>query len=159
MSQPEDQQNQSQSSQPASNDLANELRELGQQIEQALRGALETDRAKQVQADISAGMKEIGVQLQHTVKAIQENPQVQQLVQRGEKALGQAQQSKAAQDFQESLARGVAALNEQLAAFVTRLRQPDGSTPTDTASSTGTTSYPSDTPATGETTRLDPDQK
>lgn len=149
MSQPEDQQNQSQQSQPASSDLANELRELGQQIEQAVRGALESDRAKQVQADIASGMKEIGAQLQHTFKVIQDNPQVQQLVQRGEQAVGQAQHSKAAQDFQETLARGVAMLNEQLAGFVTRLRQAEGST----------TPPADDSAATGETTRLDPDQK
>jgi molecular chaperone GrpE (heat shock protein) len=146
MSQPEEQQNQPQ--QPQSNDLASELRELGQQIEQAVRGALETDRAKQVQSDIAAGMREIGAQLQHTVKAIQESPQVQQLVQRGEQAVSQAQQSKAAQDFQESLARGVALLNEQLANFVTRLRQPDSDASTPPADA-----------STGETTRLDPDQK
>jgi len=154
MSQPEDQQNQSQQSQPPQVDLGAELRELGQQIEQAVRGALESDRAKQMQADISAGMKEIGAQLQTTVKAIQENPQVQQLVQRGEQAVGQAvgqaQQSKVAQDFQETLTRGVALLNEQLANFVTRLHQPEGSAPPAADESS---------PTTGETTRLDPDQK
>lgn len=155
MSQPEDQQNQSQQSQPASTDLAAELRELGQQIEQAVRGALESDRAKQVQNDIASGMREIGVQLQHTIKAIQESPKVQQLVQRGEQAVGQAQQSKAAHDFQESLARGVAMLNDQLAGFVTRLRQADD----DTTPPMGTTPPTGDSATTGETTRLDPDQK
>ena len=149
MSQPEDQQDQSQQSQPPQVDLGTELRELGQQIEQAVRSALESDRAKQMQADISAGMKEIGAQLQTTVKAIQENPQVQQLVQRGEQAVGQAQQSKVAQDFQETLIRGVALLNEQLANFVTRLHQSEGSAPP----------AADESPTTGETTRLDPDQK
>jgi HEAT repeat protein len=149
MTQPEDQQNQSQQPQ---GDLGSELRELGQQIEQAVRSALESDRAKQVQADIASGMKEIGAQLQNAMRAIQENPNVQQLVQRGEQAVGQAQQSKAAQDLQETLARGIALLNEQLAAFANRVRQDDGST----TSPTGTGD---ENASTGETTRLDSDKQ
>lgn len=144
MTQPDNQPNQPQT------DLANELRELGQQIESAVRNALASDRARQMQQDVSSGIKEIGTQIQSAIKAIQENPQVQQLVERGEQAVSQAQQSKVAQDFQESLARGVAQLNEQLAAFITRTRQaatdatPD---PTPPAADAG--------PATGPTTRLD----
>ncbi len=148
MSQPENEQNQSQQPQQPQGDLANELRELGQQIENAVRGALESERAKQLQHDISSGMHEIGSQLQHAVKAIQENPQVQQLVQRGEKAVSQAQQSKIAQDFQESLTRGIAMLNDQLAGFVARLRQGEHGAPPSGESA-----------ETGETKRLDPDEK
>lgn len=144
MSQPENETNQPQ--QPHS-DLGSELRELGQQLETAVRSAIQSDKAKQVQQDVASGMKEIGTQIQAAFKAIQENPRVQQLVERGEQALGQAQQSKAAQDFQETLARGIAQLNDQLAAFVTRMRQPDASAPA------------APPPATGETTRLDPDEK
>jgi heparin binding hemagglutinin HbhA len=151
MSQPEDQKNQPQ------NDLASELRELGQQLEEAVRSAITSDRAKQIQADISSGMKEIGVQLQGAVKSIQENPQVQQLVQRGEQAVTQAQQTKVAHDFQETLARGIAMLNEQLADFATRMRQAGDAPAT---GGTSTTPPAGDTSAaTGETTRLDPDKQ
>ncbi|MFQ3662164.1 MAG: hypothetical protein SNJ69_07180, partial [Chloroflexaceae bacterium] len=95
MSQPDDQH---QPPQQPQSDLANELRELGHQIEQTIRSALESDRARQLQSDISAGLREIGAQLQNAMKAIQENPQVKELVQRGEQAVSQAQQSKVAQD-------------------------------------------------------------
>ncbi|NTU83610.1 MAG: hypothetical protein HGA45_30280 [Chloroflexales bacterium] len=144
MSQPEN--DDTKSHQPQ-NDLASELRELGQQLETAVRSTIQSEKAKQVQQDLSSGMKEIGTQLQAAFKAIQENPNVRQLVERGEHAVSQAQQSKAAQDFQETLARGIAQLNDQLASFVTRMRQPDSPAPSD------------EPPATGETTRLDPDQK
>ncbi|MFV9505656.1 MAG: hypothetical protein AB4911_13965 [Oscillochloridaceae bacterium umkhey_bin13] len=143
MSQPENQPNQPQG------DLASELRELGQQLETAVRAALTSDKAKQVQQDMSAGMKEIGVQLQGALKAIQDNPRVQEVVERGEQAVNQAQQSQAAKDFQEALARGIAQLNEQLAAFATNLRQ---------SSEGGSDTPPPSEPATGETVRLDPDQ-
>lgn len=148
MSQPENNESQQGQPQQPNNDLGSELRELGQQLEQAVRSALESDRAKQVQSDIASGMKEIGAQLQHAVKALQENPKVQELVQKGEQAVGQAQQSKAAQDLQDTLSRGIAMLNEQLAGFVSRIRQEPGAPPA-----------PGGDATTGETTRLDPDQK
>ena len=148
MSQPENENNQSQ--QPGG-DLASELRELGQQLETAVRSAIQSDKARQIQQDVSSGMKEIGTQLQAAFKAIQENPRFQDLVGRGEQAVTQAQQSKAAQDFQESLSRGIAQLNEQLAAFAARMRQPEA--PADTPPAEGSP------PATGETTRLDPDNQ
>jgi len=150
MSQPENQNNQPQH---PHGDLGNELRELGQQLEAAVRSAIQSDKAKQVQQDVASGMKEIGTQLQAAFKAIQENPRVQHLVERGEQALGQAQQSKAAQDFQETLARGIAQLNDQLVAFVARMRQPDTTPSADTPPSSDTT------PTTGETTRLESDQQ
>jgi hypothetical protein len=137
MSQPEDQQN---TPPPPQSDLASELRELGQQIEQTVRGALESDRARQLQNDISAGMKEIGGQVQSALKAIQEDERLKKLAERGQQAVNQAQQSQVAQDFQEALTRGIAQLNDQLAAFATRLRTSE--TP----------------PTTGETTRLDDDK-
>lgn len=149
MSQPENENNQSQ--QPGG-DLASELRELGQQLETAVRSAIQSDKAKQIQQDMASGMKEIGTQLQAAFKAIQDNPRFQDLVDRGEQAVSQAQQSKVAQDFQETLSRGIAQLNEQLAAFATRMRQHEGA-PSDAPPADGSA------PATGETTRLDPDKQ
>lgn len=149
MSQPQNENNREQ--QP-SGDLANELRELGQQLEAAARSAFQSERAKQFQQDVSSGMKEIGAQLQAAFKAIQENRRFQDLVERGEQAVSQAQQSKVAQDFSEALSRGISQLNDQLAAFAARQRQPE----------TGTDETPpaeGGTPATGETTRLDPDKQ
>lgn len=155
MSQPENKNDQSQ--QPGA-DLASELRELGQQLETAVRTAIQSDKAKQIQQDVASGMKEIGVQLQAAFKAIQENPRVHQFVERGEQAVNQAQHSKAAQDFQETLSRGVAQLNDQLAAFVARMRQPEGEAPAD-APPADAPPAEGGAPATGETTRLDPDKQ
>ena len=143
MSQPENQPQQPQS------DLASELRELGQQLENSVRSALQSEKARQIQHDVAIGMKEIGAQVQSAIKSIQENPKIQQLIDRGEQTLSQAQQSHIAQDFQESLSRGISQLNEQLSAFIARTRS-DGSTATGGSG---------DTPATGETERLDPNQK
>ncbi len=148
MSQPEN--NSNQPPQPQ-NDLGSELRELGQQLEAAVRTAIHSDQARQVQQDVSSGLKEIGTQLFTALKSIQDSPQLQHLVERGEQAVSQAQQNPATQDFQEALSRGIAQLNDQLAAFVVRMREPDSSDTPPTSTDTP--------PTTSETTRLDPDQK
>ncbi|MBX0330430.1 hypothetical protein K2Z83_22475 [Oscillochloris sp. ZM17-4] len=138
MSQPED----NNSGQQPHSDLGSELRELGQQIEQAVRNAMESDRARQLQQDIASGMQEIGTQMQSALKAIQEDERLRKLAERGQQAINQAQESQAAKDFQEALTRGIAQLNDQMAAFVSRLQQSAGG----------------DSAATGETTRLDDDK-
>jgi len=145
MSQPDEKKD---NTQPPQSDLGNELRELGQQIEQALRNAMESDRARQMQKDVTAGMMELGNQLQSAIKSIQDNPRIQDLAERGEEAMHKVRQSQAAHDFQETLVRGISQLNDQLAAFAARMRSNETpSTPPDTGSAT-----------TGETTRLDPDK-
>ncbi|MEI8308083.1 MAG: hypothetical protein WCF99_13570 [Chloroflexales bacterium] len=137
MSQPED--NSSGNKNPAN--ISEELHELGQQIEQAVRSALETERAQQLQRDIAAGMQEIGSQMQSALKAIQDDERVKDLAERGQQALSQAQQSQAAKDFQEALTRGISQLNDQMAAFVSRLQHTSD-----------------DSATTGETTHLDEDK-
>src|SRR5215212_5815523 len=57
-------------------DLMVELREMGQQLEAALRAAVESDRAKQLQKDIAGGVRELAGQLQSAVKSLQTNPRV-----------------------------------------------------------------------------------
>jgi heparin binding hemagglutinin HbhA len=133
------------------NDLANELRELGQQIEQLVRSSIDSDRAKEVQRDITNGMVEIGTQMQSALKAIADNPQVQQLAERGQQAIEQAQQNPAIKDFQEALARGISQLNDQLSAFVSRTTNPPPAGPSSQPINIETDSEPN----TGPTTRLD----
>jgi len=131
MSQPEQQPDQSP-------DLGAELLELGQRIETALRSALESERARQVQHELLSGLRTLGEQVQTAVKTIAEHPRVHELAERGQQTLHQLQQSQAAQELQQTLARGIAQLNEQLAEFIKQMQSPP--------------------PATGETTRLDKDE-
>lgn len=146
MSQPEDQKPQ--------NDLVSEIRELGQQLEQMVRTSLDTERAKVIQRDVTNGMREIGTQMQSALKALSENPQVQDLADRGQQAIEQAQQNPVVKDFQEALARGISQLNDQLAAFVSR-------TTSGTPPAAGSQSINIETDGeanTGSTTRLDDDK-
>jgi ElaB/YqjD/DUF883 family membrane-anchored ribosome-binding protein len=144
MSQPEEQKPQ--------NDLSKELQELGQQLEQFVRSSLDSDKAKEIQRDLSNGMREIGTQMQSALKAISENPQVQELAERGQQAIEQAQQNPVVKDFQEALARGISQLNDQLAAFVSRTSS--GTTPPASSSQSINIETDDDSGNTGPTTKL-----
>lgn len=141
-------------------DLAKELRELAQQLEHAFRGVVEGENAKKLQRDFVSGVREIGNQMQTGLNSLKDNPRVQTLAERGQQVVSQAQEAQAAKDFQESLARGVAFLKEQIASFNARQEQtaaaPATTTPTDTQSVTIV--QEEEPPVTGETTRLDPDK-
>ena len=137
----------------AATDLSAELREMGQQLEAALRAALESERAKQIQRDLAGGVRELSHQLQAAVRSLQTNPRVHEAEERGRQAISQARQSKVIQDVQETVVAGVAQLNDQLRKLVERLEAERTSQPGGSPSQQVPIDH--EPPATGETTRLD----
>ena len=139
--------------QDASSELIKELREMGQQLEAAFRAAIESDRAKQLQKDIVGGVRELSGQVQSAVKSLQKDPRVQQVEERGRKAVEQARESKVVQDIQETIISGLTQLNTQLRKVVDRIEtEAAGKPATPPAQDVPVDQAP---PATGETTRLD----
>lgn len=139
-------------------DLGNELRELGQQLEQAFRGVFENERAKTLQRDFIAGIREIGNQMQEGLSTLKDNPHVQNLAERGQQAVNQAQETPPAKEFQRALTRGVSLMKEQIETFNTRMAEQASK------SSQGTQNIAIEheegkEAATGETTYLDPDKQ
>jgi len=158
MSDPNEEQ-QSQPSQPSQPqpDLANELRELGSQLEHAVRSALNSEPAKSFQRDLSSGLQEVGKQMQSALKAIQENQNLHGLTERGQQAINQVHESQIVKDLQETLATGISKLTEQLSNFTTRIQNNTPKTPEPPASQ-DIPIETDDKSATGETIRLDPDK-
>ena len=139
----------------STNDLAGELREMGQQLEAAFRAALESDRTKQLQRDLASGMREVSHQIQSALKSVQANPRVQQAEERGRQMLSQARESKVAHDLQETIVGGIAQLNDQLRKLVERLEDDRAG-----QGGPGAQQVPIEQePATGETTRLEDEDK
>jgi hypothetical protein len=136
-------------------DLLNELREMGQQLESALRTAIESDRAKQLQKDIAGGVRELAAQVQSAVKSLQSDPRVQQAEERGRQAVEQARESKVVQDIQETIVSGLSSLNAQLRKVVERI-ETEANRPASSGPTTQNVPVERDPDAsTGETTRLD----
>jgi heparin binding hemagglutinin HbhA len=138
-----------------SGDLLNELREMGQQLETAFRAAIQSDRAKQLQKDLTGGVREITEQLKTAAKTVQNDTRFQQAEERGRQAVAQARESKVVQDIQETLVSGIAQLNEQLRKVVDRL-QSEVNAPSSGPSSQNVP-VDDESAATGETTRLKDD--
>lgn len=136
-------------------ELVEEVRELGNQLEAAFRAALESERTKQLQRDLMGGLKELSSQVKTALKSAQDNPRVQQASERGREVLRNAQQSKAAQDLQETLVTGVAQLNVQLRKLVERLETIEQNASTTTSTQHVPVEHEDSTPTTGPTTRLD----
>jgi hypothetical protein len=133
-------------------DLKEELREMGQQLEQAFRAVIASERTRQLQRDLAAGVREITSQVRTAVGNIQQDPRVRQAEERGREALDDLRETKLAQELQEALVSGIQTLNAQLRRLVERMDQEGEATP-----GTPTQQVPIDQepPATGETRKLD----
>lgn len=183
--QPHEQHEQQKSEQEQAFDFLGELNRLGQNLEQTVRSALESDHAKSFQRDVSAGMKEFFTQLQGVTRSVQEDDRMRDMTKRGQQAINEVQEkvqeNKTLQDLQTTMARSIAYLNSQLNDFNENLQnneQQAGSsgaqsvpideeedTPQTPASNippstpqTPASNIPPGNPATGQTIRLDPDK-
>jgi hypothetical protein len=115
-------QEQNQTANEAQTDLNQELRQLGSQLERAVRGVFSSDPARNFQRDISSSMHEINEQFQSALKSINENPDIQKLSNQGQQVVDQFQEITVVQEFQKALAKGVSQLNQQIDTFITNMQ-------------------------------------
>ncbi len=103
-----------------------QLRQLGERMEQIGRGVIEKERSQAIREDINTRMQAFFGQMQQAAKTVQEDPRVQDWSERGQQAVNQTREkvghNQAVKDFQETLARGVAYFNQQLNEFAERMR-------------------------------------
>ncbi len=134
-------------------DLKHELREMGMQIEAAIRALIQSDQAKRVQNDLAAGVREVTSQVRQVVSSVQADPRVQDANERGKQVIAQAADTKIVGELQDAFGTTLAQLNTQLRKLVERIESdaPARQAPTPTQH----VPVESD-PSTGETTRLDP---
>jgi hypothetical protein len=137
-------------------ELSTELREMGQQLEATFRAALESERAQQLQRDIAGGIRELSYQIQAAMRSLQANPRFQQAGERGRQAIAQARESKLAHDVEDTIVSGMAQLNDQLRKLVDRLESDRAGQASPTTQQVPIEHEP---PATGETTRLEDQDK
>jgi hypothetical protein len=143
-------------------DLFEELRKFGQQMETATRSAWENERTRSFQRDVSAGMQEFFGQMQRFAQTFQENPHVQNLTERGQKAIHEAQENQVTRDFQQTMARSVAYMNTQMEDFLKRMQaQTDATSQPQESSSAQQVPIDDESQSsasTGATERLDPNE-
>ena len=102
------------SEQPQEVDLAQELRELGEQLKKAIRVARDHPQTKEFERQISQAVADLSVQIDRAVKSAQEDERVKKAGEQVKQAAQSVKESGAPEDIARGLAKGVQALNEQI---------------------------------------------
>ncbi len=99
---------------PEELNLAQELRELGRQIKEAVRVAREHPQTKDFERQVNQAVNQMGVDIDHALRAAQRDEHVQKAGTQVKQAAQSFKGSGAGQDIERGLAKGMRALNEQI---------------------------------------------
>lgn len=99
---------------PQEFDLAQELRELGEQIKRAFQVAREHPKTKEMEQDIVQAIRNLETEIQRVVKTAQENESLKRAGEQVKETAQSVKASGAPDDIARGIAKGVRALNEQI---------------------------------------------
>ena len=99
---------------PQQFDLAQELRELGEQIKRALQVARDHPKTKEMEQDIVQAMNNLEAEIRRALKSAQENESVKKAGAQVKQAAQSVKESGAPDDIARGIAKGVRTLNEQI---------------------------------------------
>src|SRR5574340_558951 len=94
--------------------LAQELRELGRQIQQAIRVAREHPQTKEFERQVTQAVNQLGADIDRALRSAQRDEKVQKASDQVRQAAQSIATSSAGQDIERGLAKGMRALNEQM---------------------------------------------
>ncbi len=100
--------------QPQEVDLAQELRELGEQLKKALRVARDHPQTKEFEHQISQAVADLAAQIDRAVQAARGDERMKKAGEQIKQAAQSVKGSGASDDITRGLAKGVQALNEQI---------------------------------------------
>jgi ABC-type amino acid transport substrate-binding protein len=95
-------------------DLAQELRELGEQLKKAIRVARDHPQTKEFERQISQGVADLGAQIDRAIQNAKEDEHLKKASEQVQQAAQSVKESGAPDDLARGLAKGVHALNEQI---------------------------------------------
>lgn len=100
--------------QPQEIDLAQELRELGEQLKKAIRVARDHPQMKEFERQISQAVAELSAQIDHAINGAKEDERMKKAGEQVKQAAQSVKESGATDDIARGLAKGVQELNEQI---------------------------------------------
>lgn len=124
--------------------VTRELQELGRQLVSTARTAWQSEQRRELQQDITMGLRSVADQLNEAVESVRLNPRSEAMKERVSKVTSSARASDLVDDARGTLASGLRELNEQLRRLTERLEREDRAT----APGTATTEAPETTPPT-----------
>ncbi len=96
-------------------DLAQELRELGQQLKEAIRVAREHPQTKELERQVAQAVSQLTAQVERALQTAREREPVKRAQEQVKQTAQTLKESHAKEDIQRGLAKGVRAVNEQIA--------------------------------------------
>ncbi len=103
-------------------ELAEELKKLGQQFEAVIRAVWAHPQRQRVEQELHEGFQELSRQLEAAFKSAQESPAVQDVSTQVKQVLETAKESKAAQEIREGMLKGLQELSAALGRMAESLR-------------------------------------
>ncbi len=104
---------------PEEPSLAQELRELGRQLKEAIRVAREHPQTKEFERQVSQAVNDLSADIDRAVHSAQRDDHVQKVGGQVKQAAQSFKESGAGQDIERGLAKGMRALNEQIRRAIT----------------------------------------
>ncbi len=104
--------------------LAQELRELGRQIKEAVRVAREHPQTKEFERQVAQAVNQLSVDIDRAIRSAQRDEKVQKAGTQVKQAAQTFTASGAGQDIERGLAKGTRALNEQIRRAIAEAEKP-----------------------------------
>lgn len=109
---------------PQEVDLAQELRELGEQIKKAFLVAREHPRTKEFEQQVTKAIGDLEVELQRAAKSAAEHESVKKAGAQVKQTAQSLKESGAGEDILRGIAKGLRALNEQIRKAIEEAEKP-----------------------------------
>ncbi len=109
---------------PQPSALAQELRELARQLQQALRVAREHPQTREFEHQVSQAVADLGTELDRVLKQAQTNDHIHKVGEQVKQTAQAIKESGAKEDVERGLAAGLRALNEQIARAIAEAEKP-----------------------------------
>jgi hypothetical protein len=99
---------------PQEYDLAQELRELGEQLKRAFQVAREHPQTKEFERQVAQAVKDLSAEIDRALKSTRDDEHIKKAEAHVREAVQSVKDGGAKEDVERGLAKGVRALNEQI---------------------------------------------
>lgn len=109
-------------------EVIEELKQLGQQIGRALKAAWESPERQELEQEVREGLRTLGEQVDEALRAAKERLEAEGIPEQAQKVITSVEKTPVVQEVRAALLTGLRALNQELSRLL-RKEQPTEATP------------------------------
>lgn len=110
-------------------EVVEELKQLGQQIGRALKAAWESPERQELEQEVREGLRTLGEQVDEALRAAREHLEAEGIPEQAQKVLASVEKTPVVQEVREALLTGLRALNQELSRLLRKERSAEMSSP------------------------------